>query len=267
MRAGPGALDLHDARPTPCARPGIRPEKSRSFVDERKHGASVAPTSAHLDVRRGQQHRWWTSGQPRTRDAPAESTQLGDRFMSTSSFTAGAAELRLPLPARRRRTGPRRCPRLPGRDIAENLVARAAGGNEPDHRADRDTHAPDARLSAHYGGVTSDARQLWHVEAPLTLIVGEPRPLTKPAIERDDHNVLHLGMTATMSCRSRHQHAAATACALSALGSFGRWFSAPSRAQRRCRLERDRPVRNRCLRRRLPQRRRGHPYDRSTHRK
>jgi hypothetical protein len=48
--------------------------------------------------------------------------------------------------------------------LAENLVARTPCGDEPDHRADRDTHAPDARLSAHYGGGTSDARQLWHVE-------------------------------------------------------------------------------------------------------
>ena len=49
------------------------------------------------------------------------------------------------------------------RVLAENLVSRASGGDEPDDRSDGDPHAADARLSAHYGGVTSDARQLWHV--------------------------------------------------------------------------------------------------------
>jgi hypothetical protein len=42
---------------------------------------------------------------------------------------------------------------------AENLVTRAASGNETDHGANGDTHAPNARLSTHYGGVTGDARQ------------------------------------------------------------------------------------------------------------
>jgi hypothetical protein len=46
----------------------------------------------------------------------SRSTQVGDRFMSTRSFTAGAAELRLPPPAGQRRTGPRRRPPLPSSD-------------------------------------------------------------------------------------------------------------------------------------------------------
>src|SRR6266545_1706464 len=53
----------------------------------------------------------WTASNPCCASRP---TQLGDRFMSTSSFTAGAAELRLPPPAKRHRTRPRRCPRLQG---------------------------------------------------------------------------------------------------------------------------------------------------------
>ena len=36
-----------------------------------------------------------------------------------------------------------------------------------DYRANRHTHAADAGFSAHYGGVTSDARQLWHVDRLL----------------------------------------------------------------------------------------------------
>jgi hypothetical protein len=48
--------------------------------------------------------------------------------------------------------------------LAENLVACAACGDEPDDSSDRDPHPADARLPAHYDGVTSDARQLRHVE-------------------------------------------------------------------------------------------------------
>ena len=47
--------------------------------------------------------------------------------------------------------------------LVENLVPRTSRGNEADNRADGDTHASDARLSAHYGGVTGDTRQFWHV--------------------------------------------------------------------------------------------------------
>jgi hypothetical protein len=43
--------------------------------------------------------------------------------------------------------------------LAEDLVSRSPGGNEADDRSDGDPHAADARLSAHYGGVTSNARQ------------------------------------------------------------------------------------------------------------
>ncbi len=46
--------------------------------------------------------------------------------------------------------------------LAEDLVARSSRSDEPDHRAYRYAHAPDTRLSAHYGGVTSDPCQLWH---------------------------------------------------------------------------------------------------------
>jgi hypothetical protein len=46
----------------------------------------------------------WTASNP---SRASRSTQLGDRFMSTSSFTVGAEGLRLPLLARRRRIGPR----------------------------------------------------------------------------------------------------------------------------------------------------------------
>src|SRR5436190_14474107 len=46
--------------------------------------------------------------------------------------------------------------------LAENLLPRPTCGDEPNHRADRHAHSPDARLSAHYSVVTRDARQLWH---------------------------------------------------------------------------------------------------------
>jgi hypothetical protein len=47
--------------------------------------------------------------------------------------------------------------------LSENLVSRPSRGNEADDRSDGDAHAADARLSAHYGGVTGDAGQLGHV--------------------------------------------------------------------------------------------------------
>jgi hypothetical protein len=59
---------------------------------------------------------------------------------------------------------------------AQDFVARATCGDEPDDCADRDAHAPDAGLSAHHGRVTSDTRQLWHVRvgsAEATSIVNE----------------------------------------------------------------------------------------------
>ena len=101
----------------------------------------------------------WTASKPcRT----SRSIQLGDRFMSTSNFTAGEAELRLPRPARRRRTGPRQCPRPPGRDTHAESRLLCVPRRQPDHGAYRNAHAPNAGLSAHYGGVTSDACQVRH---------------------------------------------------------------------------------------------------------
>jgi hypothetical protein len=41
--------------------------------------------------------------------------------------------------------------------LAENLVRCAPSGNEADNRADRDAHSADTRLSAHDGGIPSDA--------------------------------------------------------------------------------------------------------------
>jgi hypothetical protein len=70
-------------------------------------------------------------------------------------------ELRLPAPATQRRTGPRRCPRPPGRDIRGESRP-ACGRQEADDRAHGHAHAADARLSAHNGGVTSYACQLRH---------------------------------------------------------------------------------------------------------
>jgi len=69
--------------------------------------------------------------------------------------------------------------------LAENLVPRAASRDETDHGANGDTHAPNARFAAHYGGVTSDAGQLSHVEGsseaepycrgiPHTWLAGRP---------------------------------------------------------------------------------------------
>ena len=106
-------------------------------------------------------------------------TQLGDRFMSTRIFTTGATELPFPLPARPRRTRP--CP-LPSRVLTENLVARAACGDEPDDGSDGDPHPADAWLSPHYGGVTGDAGQLWHgglTPVVNVSIVGHPQPQAK----------------------------------------------------------------------------------------
>jgi hypothetical protein len=51
--------------------------------------------------------------------------------------------------------------------LAKNFVARAASGDQPDDGSDRDPHPADARLAAHYGGVTSDARQLRQVSTFL----------------------------------------------------------------------------------------------------
>jgi hypothetical protein len=48
--------------------------------------------------------------------------------------------------------------------LAQDLVARATCGDEPDDGSDCDPHSADARLSAHYSGVTSDADQLSHVD-------------------------------------------------------------------------------------------------------
>jgi hypothetical protein len=68
--------------------------------------------------------------------------QLGDRFLSTRTFTAAGAEFRLPSPA----SGIGQCLGdvlgLEVRIFAEYLVPCAAGGDEADHRADRYTHAP-----------------------------------------------------------------------------------------------------------------------------
>jgi hypothetical protein len=47
--------------------------------------------------------------------------------------------------------------------LAENLVPRTFCGDEPYDSSDRDPHSAGARFAAHHGGVTSDARQLWHV--------------------------------------------------------------------------------------------------------
>jgi hypothetical protein len=44
--------------------------------------------------------------------------------------------------------------------LAENLVLGASCGDEADHSANRDTHAPDARLSAHVGQVTHATVQI-----------------------------------------------------------------------------------------------------------
>jgi hypothetical protein len=74
------------------------------------------------------------------------STQAGDRFMSTSSFTAGAGKLRLPPPATRVGQGLGDVVGFKIRVLAKNLFARAAGSHEADDGSNRDTHAPDARL-------------------------------------------------------------------------------------------------------------------------
>ena len=50
--------------------------------------------------------------------------------------------------AARRRTVLRRCPRLPFRDLAKNLVAGTSCGDEPNDCANGHPHAADARLSA-----------------------------------------------------------------------------------------------------------------------
>ena len=66
--------------------------------------------------------------------------------------------------------------------LAENLVARAACGDEPDDGSDGDPHPADAWLSPHYGGVTGDAGQLWHgglTPVVNVSIVGHPQPQAK----------------------------------------------------------------------------------------
>jgi len=63
----------------------------------------------------------WTASNP---CCASRSTQLGDRFMSTSSFTAGSGELQLPPPATRRRTRPARCPRLQDTDNSRRISSR-----------------------------------------------------------------------------------------------------------------------------------------------
>ncbi len=96
-------------------------EKSKSLVMTTKLcSCAHARTSSSGAVATPIVDQWRTSNSCRVRRV----TQLGDRFMSTSSFTAGSRELRLPPLATRRRTRPQRCPRLQGRDTrGESLHA------------------------------------------------------------------------------------------------------------------------------------------------
>jgi hypothetical protein len=89
-----------------------------------------------------------SDGRPVNRLAPRcrnRSSQLGDRFKSTSSVTAGPGELRLPPHAKPRRAGPRRCPRPPNRIFAEDLFIAATGRHQGNDGSDGDTHAAEAR--------------------------------------------------------------------------------------------------------------------------
>jgi len=110
------------------------------------------------------QHRWWTSGQLRTRGAPAARSSL-----ATGSYLREASRL-----AQRNFD----CLCTPSgvgqglgnvlgfkvRILAENLIARSASGDQADNGSDRDPHAADARLSTYHARATSDTRQLRQVE-------------------------------------------------------------------------------------------------------
>ena len=142
---------------------------------QRSSGGGFPSGGDHMDVRDvTDDFKHWTPGA--TVAASARAGQVITR--------RGSGELRLLPPATRRRTRPRRCPRLPSRDTRGESRPSASGGDEADHCPDRDAHAADARLSTHYVGVTSDARQLRHigwtpiVDIPL---VEEPRPLANPS--------------------------------------------------------------------------------------
>src|SRR5262245_28564948 len=103
-------------------------------------------------------HRWWTSGQPRTRDSPA-----GRSSLATGSCPRAASRLA------QRNFAFLSSPGGVGQSLgdvlgfeigilAQDLVPDSSRGDEADDRADGDTHAPNAWLSAHDSGVTSDAR-------------------------------------------------------------------------------------------------------------
>ena len=123
------------------------PRKSRLLVTTTKC-CVVAPTPGLRRPARSR-HRWWTSGQPRTRDAPA----------ARPSLATGSC--------------PRRCSRLAQRNfnflcpphgvrqglgdvfgfqigiLAKNLVPGPSCGDEPDTWSPPSPVCPDARLFAH----------------------------------------------------------------------------------------------------------------------
>src|SRR5687768_5077995 len=87
--------------------------------------------------------------------------------------------------------------------LAEDLVASASCGNEADDRANGDTHAADARLSTHYGGVTSDAGQLRHVIGPSEAqpIVGELADLANQTVRTHRSPFGHRPIRSTSGAR------------------------------------------------------------------
>ena len=87
--------------------------ESREIQIVRNHDVAMLAGSGQISSSARWQRRSWTNSNP---SRVIRATQFGDRFMSTTNFTARPVELRLPRRAKRRRTAPRRCPRLAARD-------------------------------------------------------------------------------------------------------------------------------------------------------
>src|SRR4051812_38404764 len=99
-------------------------------------------------------NRFWTSGQPRIRDARADRPSLATGSCPREASRLAQRNFDFLYPPGGVGQGLSDVFGLQVRILAKNLLARSPCRYKADQRADCDAHAADAWLSAHYGGVT-----------------------------------------------------------------------------------------------------------------